>query len=272
MREFLPRPLVRALRSLGVARGARFSEAYPSWEAAAEAAAGYGDPAILARVREAALAVKRGEAAFERDSVRFAKPDPDDPQLPPIRRAAEARGGKLEVLDFGGSLGSAYFRCRPHLDGVALRWRVVEQPSFAECGRAEFESDELRFYESVEAAAADATPDMALLSSVLQYLPHPDAVARRIAHAAPALIVLDRTPVHDRAEDAIVVQHVPPSIYRASYPFRIFGRDRLPALFGPAYAVTEWLPDTPFEALESQCGARYAGMVLERIAAPESNA
>jgi hypothetical protein len=62
----------------------------------------------------------------------------------------------------------------------------------------------------------------------------------------------------------ILVQHVPPSIYRASYPFRIFGRDRLPALFGERYAPAADLPALPFETLEREWHARYAGVLLER--------
>ena len=102
---------------------------------------------------------------------------------------------------------------------------------------------------------------------MLQYLPDPDAIACRIARVAPAAILIDRTPVHDSPLDSIVVQHVPPSIYRASYPFRIFGRDRLGALFGAGYAAAAELPDTPFEALERTQGARYRGLLLEPVAA-----
>jgi len=263
--ERLPAGLVRGLRALR--GGARFIGPHASWADAVAAAGGYDSAAILARVRESALAVKRGEAAFERDSVRFAAPEPW-PHLRVLERAAIANGGRLRVLDFGGSLGSTYFQCRRDLANLAeLRWAVVEQPAFVACGKSELENDQLRFFDSVE-AAAPGPPDVALLSSVLQYLPDPGAIARRIAAVKPATILIDRTPAHDRAEDAIWVQHVPPAIYRASYPFRVFGRDRLATLFGPAWTLEEELPGTPFEALESQCGARYVAMTLRRGSDP----
>lgn len=265
VRDMLPPALVRGLRTLGVGGGVRFSTPYPTWEAAAGAATGYDAGEILEKVRASALAVKRGEAAFERDSVLFEKPEPPAALLAVLLSAALAHSGRLSVLDFGGSLGSAYFQCRPFLPGVMhLRWSVVEQPQFVACGRRDLENEELRFFETVEEAAANEAPHVAVLLSVLQYLPDPEGVARRIAALNPDAIVIDRTPVGPQAADTIVVQHVNPAIYRASYPFRIFGRGRLASLFGDRYMVTSELSDTPFEALERQHRARYAGMVLER--------
>jgi len=265
LREFLPPPLVRAIRALRGGPGVRFSGPFPDWGAARAASSGYDSPAILERVREAALAVCRGEAAFERDSVRFGEPEAPAPILGELSRAALAGGGRLHVLDFGGSLGSTFQQCRRFLpQALELRWAVVDQPAFVECGRREFETAELRFFDSIEEAAAAARPDVALALSALQYPADPDDVARHIARAAPATIVVDRTPVRDAEGDEIVVQHVNPSIYRASYPFRIFGRGRLEALFGPGYAVRDALPVTPFEALEHQRRARYAGFIFDR--------
>ncbi|MEO5618664.1 MAG: methyltransferase, TIGR04325 family [Candidatus Eisenbacteria bacterium] len=263
-RDLLPPALRRGLRALRAGQGARFAGPYGSWEAAAAAATGYDAAEILGKVRAAALAVKRGEAVFERDSVRFMKPEPPVELLAVLLRSAAAHSGRVSVLDFGGSLGSTYFQCRPFLTGIAsLRWSVVEQQAFVACGRREFESDELLFFDTIEEAARAEPARIAVLSSVLQYLPDPAAIARRITDAQPDAILIDRTPVHDRPDDSIVVQHVAPAIYRASYPFRIFGRDRLPMLFGGRYLPAATLPDTPFDALERQHGARYIGMVLE---------
>jgi len=254
---------LRALRG----GGTRFEGPFPTWEAATAATSGYDDAAILERVRAAALAVKRGEAAFERDSVTFAAHE-TWPHLEVLERIAIAREGRLRVLDFGGSLGSTFFQCRRDLTGLAeLAWSVVEQAAFVACGRREFEGGGLRFFDSVESAAEAGPPDLVLLSSVLQYLADPDDVARRIARAAPAAILIDRTPERDAPGDAVYVQHVPASIYRASYPFRVFGRGRLPSLFGATFALAEERPGTPFEALETRCHARYVAMVLERSTA-----
>ena len=85
------------------------------------------------------------DPAFERDGVVFDQPDYNFPLLACLLRVATESGNRLRVLDFGGSLGSTYFQCRPFLGGVSeLRWTVVEQPQFVECGRREFEDGEVQ--------------------------------------------------------------------------------------------------------------------------------
>jgi len=261
-KTFVPLPVRRALRALLGGDGARFTGPYPTWEAAAAAAGGYDAAEILAKVREAARAVRRGEAAFERDSVLFAEPEPW-PHGAVLERLARGRNGRLNVLDFGGSLGSTYQQCRRHLAGVdRLRWRIVEQPAFVATGRREFETPELAFFETIEQASTEEPPDLALFSSSLQYVRDPDDVARRIARVSPRVILIDRLPLGDA--ETIWVQHVPPTIYRASYPFRVFPRARLGNLFGERWRVTAELPPTSFPALEHRTGARYGGLLLER--------
>src|SRR3546814_11444165 len=57
---------------------------------------------------------------------------------------------RLDVIDFGGSLGSTYRQCRPLLDAVQhLQWHVVAQPHFVEAGRQEVETDELHFWNDI---------------------------------------------------------------------------------------------------------------------------
>lgn len=266
-KDLLPPAVIHGLRSLlsaGTGR-LRFTGPYRSWDEAAAASDGYDTPQILERVRAAALRVKGGAAAFERDSALFERPEHPFPLLAVLLRTALAHSGQLSVLDFGGSLGSTYYQCRGFLSGLGrLRWSVVEQPAFVECGKREFESDELLFYRTVEECIRAEQPHVALLSSVLQYLPEPADVAHRIVEGRPDAIIVDRTPVHDEPHDAIVVQHVPPSLYRASYPFRVFGRERLVALFGDGYARAADLPTLAFDALERSLNARYVGVLLQR--------
>jgi len=200
---------------------------FPTWQAAEEVAGGYDAPAILDRVRNAALRVKRGEAAFERDSVCFEHEEYRWPTLACLLRVAAEHGGRLRVLDFGGSLGSFYFQHRRHFRHLdVVRWSVVEQTHYVACGRADFESDELKFYESV-GDCLDAGPvDVILCSSVLQYLQNPYGVLADLTASGVPCILLDRTPFIAARRDRLSVQHVPPSIYRASYPAWFFSRER----------------------------------------------
>lgn len=266
VKDLLPPLVLRgvgALKTLGAGRF-RFTGPYPTWEEATAHASGYDEAGILERVAAATRAVVRGEAAFERDSVLFREAEHPYPLLAVFLRAALESGGKLCVLDFGGSLGSVYHQCRPFLRGVTtLRWSVVEQSSYVECGQREFQTDELGFFRTIEESLEAGRPDVVLLSSVLQYLPDPQMVARKIATAAPGFVVVDRTPVRDGAEDTIVVQHVPASIYAASYPCRIFSRDTLGRMFGGDYRRVCYFDTLRFEALERALNARYEGWIFE---------
>ena len=169
-RALLP-PIVADLARRHIAPA--WSGDYASWAEALAASSGYDAPAILDRVEAAALKVKRGEAVHERDSVVFDAIEYSWPLLSGLLWAA-ARDGRLDVVDFGGALGSTYAQNRHFLQPLpSLRWSVVEQPHFVERGRRSFQDERLRFYESLEACLTENTPNVLVLSSVLQYLERP---------------------------------------------------------------------------------------------------
>lgn len=130
IKDLAPPVLLRAYRWLK-GQDITFSGPYSSWAEASKKATGYHSEVILQKVKEAALQVKSGNAAYERDSVVFHKTEYSYPVLAGLLAAAAANGGKLSVLDFGGSLGSSYYQCRGFLrDLQELRWSIIEQPNF----------------------------------------------------------------------------------------------------------------------------------------------
>lgn len=219
----------------------RFRGPYSNWEEAEREATGYAPESIARRVRDAARQVLTGEAAYERDSILFYEPKPPFPVLTGLLRAAVSSGTHLSVLDFGGSLGSTYFQCRPFLAGlVTLRWSVVEQETFVRMGK-EFESDELVFYRRIEECFERERPMVALLSGVLQYLEKPYEIIEEIRRHRPRVVIIDRTPFCVADRSFISMQVVPSSIYAASYPFRTFRVSELPRMFGHDYrAICEF--------------------------------
>lgn len=224
LRRALPPVLLDELRRVS-GRGIRFSGNYADWGDATTAATGYDTDEILQRVVAATRSVVSGQAAFERDSVLFDAPAYSYPLLAALLRAAARNGGRLNVIDFGGSLGSTYRQHRQFLAGLPqLRWCVVEQPHFVAAGRSEFTTDELVFADTLAQVPWWGQPCVALLSSVLQYLQDPLPVLEALRHSGATSLVIDRTPVADAAHDRLCVQTVPPQIYRASYPCRIFAR------------------------------------------------
>lgn len=242
-----------------------YSGDYATWSAAASAAGGWARSEILDKVEAAVVKVERGEAAAERDSSTLDEVEYAFPVMAALAKAAMERGGTLSVLDFGGALGSSYrqFRAFCGRSMPRVRWHVVEQEGFVHRGRARFQTEELRFSATPDEAAAEAPPDIVLLSSVLQYLEDPYGMLERLARAGSRHLVIDRTPLSADAEDRITVQHVPPRIYRASYACRVFSYARLRSALAGWRFVADFPSDDGW-AVANGLFFRYGGMLLER--------
>ena len=234
LKDWIPPAVLRVARRWG--EDIRFEGKFETWEEAASQCGGYDDVAILAKVLDATLKVKRGDAACERDSVLFDHIHYSWPMLAALMWAAARNGGRLSVLDFGGALGSTYFQSRKFLMGLtAVCWSVVEQPHYVEAGRALVQDDWLRFYGKVEECLAAQTPNVILLSGVLQCIPDPDRLLATLLASGCDTVILDRTCyVNEGREERICIQHVPSSIYSASYPCRFFVEDDMLATFEAA--------------------------------------
>ncbi len=259
VRDWLPPAALRLVRRR--AQGSAFRGDYPSWAEAQAHARGYDAPAILEKAVAATRAVRDGRAAFERDTVLFAEPAVHGPLLAGLLRAAALAGGRLQVVDFGGALGSAWWQHRGWLDGLAeVSWEVVEQAHFVAAGRREFEVGPLRFRESLDACAADPARAVMLLSSVLPYLETPHAVLADVARRGFRHVLIDRTGLVRGRGDRLTVQHVPPQIYDASYPCWFFEREKLLRPLGAGYRVVADWPS--FDAVD--IAAEFRGLLLER--------
>lgn len=246
-------------------RGIRFEGDFANWVEAAARAEGYEAEAILDQAIEAAEAVRCGRAAWERDGVVYEHPSPPFPLLAGLMYAAACAGGRLAVLDFGGSLGSSFFQVRPWLQGLTEPlWTVIEQPQFVQAGRAKFENSQLHFATTIGEAAARAAPNVAVLSSVLQYLPEPAEVLTELADTGVQTIIIDRTPVIEGKRPIITVQHVPSQIVRSSYPAHLFTRADLLAPLASRFSILAEF-DAVGEVIYS-LGRRvsFAGMVLTK--------
>jgi putative methyltransferase (TIGR04325 family) len=261
----IKRRIRRFLRLARKERGVYFAGHYGDWATAMRFARGYDAPEILERTRRAMHQVRSGSAKFERDSVIFDRLEPPFPLLAAFARVAAGNAGRLDVLDFGGALGSTYFQCREFLRPLrSLRWTVVEQSSHVKCGHREFASEELFFLESIEQCMARGRPDVLLLSGVLQYLPAPydflrDALSYGIAH-----VVLDRTAFARQIAEVLTIQYTPSSIYSASYPTWFLSQDKVEQTF----AAAGYRNVCTFTALDTTqpdcCAADYLGMIYER--------
>lgn len=227
--DWLPPALVGLVRRWqGHRYGAiRFEGDFTTWEEASTQCTGYDSADILAKVLDATLKVKRGEAAFERDSVLFDEIEYAWPVLAGLMWAAARNDGKLNVLDFGGALGSSYFQNRQFLQSLPdVVWNIVEQPHYVDAGRKYIQDSQLRFYRSIEECLDANNPNVILLSSVLQYLESPIALIRKLHTVGASCLIIDRTPFSVNEIDKLVLQKSPAAIYSASYPMWIFSLSR----------------------------------------------
>lgn len=120
---------------------------FPTWKDSVKASMGYNSDEIIKKVKESLLKVKSGEAIYERDSVLFDKIHYSWPLLTGLLWIVSQKADRLNILDFGGSLGSSYFQNRKFLMHLKeLKWNIVEQEKMVKCGKKYFENDCLKFY------------------------------------------------------------------------------------------------------------------------------
>jgi putative methyltransferase (TIGR04325 family) len=264
LKNWVPPGLVGPAKRI-LRQGIFFSGNYGDWKTASRHATGYEAEQILEQVKQAALKVKSGAAVFERDSVLFDQVEHSYPVLAGMLRAATENGNRLSVLDFGGSLGSSYFQCRDFLSVVHdLRWSVVEQEGFVRCGQENFETKQLRFFYTIEECLQHMTPDVVLLSGVLQYIESPVTVLEQLVEAATPYIIVDRTTFSGTLADMITMQHTPPSIYPASYPCRILSRQRFLELFQNRYEVIAEFDSNDTGGSVNGLDYTVSGMILRK--------
>ena len=242
LKAILPPVLVSLCRRRGSDESPYgFTGSFPTWAAAQNASRGYAAPEILESMLAAALRVKRGQAACERDTVCLPDIEYSWPLMAGLMWAAAQSAGELRVLDFGGALGTTYFQSRRFLAGLRhLSWGVVEQPHVVQAGREQLADGTLRFYPDIDACCREIHPNVVVFASVLQYLEHPYAVLEQCFARQVPFLLIDRTPFADSAADRICVQRVPPVIYNGSYPAWVFSRSRFTDCLAHREVVAEF--------------------------------
>jgi putative methyltransferase (TIGR04325 family) len=266
LRPYIPAPVLRIKRALFDWRW--FRGRYSTWSEAQKHATGYDQPSILNKVLHATLEVKAGRAGYERDSFLFAVREVEKGLLEALQGVAAGDGGRLRVIDFGGSLGSSYWQHRPELDALReVRWDVVEQSHFVEAGRRFLQDDRLRFFCSIAEAEQAVAHQVLLASGVVHCLPDPHRFLDEFVSHRFQWLVFHNVPLHDDEPDYVMIEHVPPHIYQATYPVWFLNRARFMAHFLRDYTVVQQYPST---AIWNRGWYDYpsTGLVLKLNSAP----
>ena len=238
---------------------------FSSWQEAARLCS-FDQPEFLERVFSAAKAVASGSAVHMRDGSLFDEIEYSWPLLAGLLYAAAKSGGRLVVLDFGGSLGTTYFQNRRFLDRLeAVEWHIVEREVYCEFATRYLQHPRLHFHRSIEACCATgAEPGVIVFSSVLQSLPDPWALLATIGDLPVRHVLIDRCSISAEKRDRLTV-------FRASAaaaanmtrPMWFFDEVRLLAALGPDFRLIE-----RFSGFEKLPGipSQFHGYILERAA------
>ncbi len=239
---------------------------YQTWDDALAKSDGYDSEVILNQTRKASLKVKQGEALYERDSYLFY----DKIEYPHYLIAALYKNSiihdsKLNVLDFGGSLGSSYNLIKKYInDSIPIKWNIVEQKKYVEVGKRDFQTNELFFFENIDECLERNEINFVLISSVLQYLPNPYLVIEELCNINAFHLLLDRTTFIKGKTERITIQNVPSFIYEASYPARFFVEKDIKE----AFAKNSYISIDQFKSLDKNsppCGKGYCiGILFEK--------
>jgi putative methyltransferase (TIGR04325 family) len=212
---------------------------YKNFEDTKALCTGYEAENILETVKASTKKVTEGEVVYERDGYIFNELQHNWPLIAMLKTIAANSNNILNVIDFGGSLGSTYNYVSKVLSpAINITWNVIEQDNFYECGKAEFETDNVKFYKTIdECIAVNKNVNVLLLSSVLQYLPNAISFIGDIKKYTFEYVLIDRTSFTKFDEGFWTLQKVPEYIYTAMYPCYFFNYNKLIALFSEYEAL-----------------------------------
>ncbi|MBK9990385.1 MAG: methyltransferase, TIGR04325 family [Verrucomicrobia bacterium] len=224
LRRFLPLAVIECFRS--IQRRRAFAGDFSSWGEARAASKGYDDAAVLARVVAATRAVVEGQALWDRDGAVFTAPEYNMSLLSVLKKIAQAEDGRLDLVDFGGALGSTWRQHRALLSDLgSVHWRVVEQPHYVASGK-QFTDNVLSFHPALQDALSLGA-NTVLLSGVLAYLERPHQLIEDLVRLRVRHIIIDRTSFAVNGRARLTVQRVPAGLGGGSYPCWHFDQRRL---------------------------------------------
>jgi len=209
---------------------------YASWKDAQKDSSGYDSDLIINKVKDATMQVIAGKACFERDSVLFYKEEYNFGLLSSLFFITSKQRGKLNLIDFGGSLGSTYYQHKKILDELLVSWSIVEQKKFVDVGKKISLDKKVKFFYDIAECKRKTDAKVLLLSSVLQYLDDPYTFISTISKLNFDYIIIDRTPLV-KSSDRLTIQRVPNWIYPAKYPCWFFNETHFLKSFKENYSL-----------------------------------
>lgn len=160
----------------------------------------------------------------------------------------------LRVLDFGCGAGIHFLQVLAFLGTpTGIHWNVVETPEMVAAASSELETDQLRFFTSIEAAAGDLEKiDLVFSNSSLPYTSDPFDYLERLLAIEAKNFLITRTPLGEHAEPKTYIQRSKLSQqgpgpvsegfidYEIQYPVTLLNRQTVERALKEKYVVRFW--------------------------------
>lgn len=165
---------------------------------------GYDNPKIAEMLRSNAQHMLNTPNAYVRDGIVFNCGNYSFALLGAIY--AEDRKHDINVLDFGGNLGSFYYQHIEYLRRGINKWIVIEQSYLVEIAKEFKFDDKLVYYHDLDKVKYYHF-DLIILSSVLPYLEEPYHILKDLLAFRAEFVFIDRTYFCDfKACDFVMIQ------------------------------------------------------------------
>lgn len=250
IKSFVPPIIWHKLQSFYRPPMIEFNGNYVNWQDALSHCDGYDNDVVIENILEKSLMVASGQAVSERDAYLLNEVQYPWALISYLLKIFMENGEAINVLDFGGALGSTYRDCQHFFKNlnkkIILHWNVIEQPKLVKLGQQDFENETLHFFDTIEAALAIAPTHIIVLSSVIQYLSSPHFFLQQLVSYKVPYLIFDRTAFIDGNTDRLMIQTIRPPIYDASYPAWFLTKDKFEAHFKEHYDLI-----TSFNSFES---------------------
>jgi len=147
---------------------------------------------------------------------------------------------ELRVLDVGGAFGEYYHWAKKVFPELELKWDILETDLLARAARdSERNPSPINWISSLNESAPNY--DIAILSSVLQYVPDPWSFLEPIANICEHLII-NRFPLTTNGFDEVATQHIRTRGRKISYPTHFLDEDlALKRLNGFGDILLRWM-------------------------------
>jgi len=235
---------------------------YKTWqEAMKHCGAGYAGDDIIKNVLSSTIQLKKNNGKIKDHKYDFDKIKYCYNLVICLFKIGIECGNKLNILDFGGDLGSHYFRLKNILDPIKIeKWTVVEQEHFVKTGKEHLEDAILNFSYSIDDVAG---ANVLILSGVIQYFENPYEWLEKFINKGVKYILFDRTCFNNTKRNRLTIQKVPKEIYDLSYPCWFLNEPEFLKMFEGKYELVNDFDDILDKA--NNIPSYYKGFLFKKI-------